>query len=59
MGEKMSNQSFRQRLGLPDNRAGTEASSRIIREVLADDMIRLNDADSKSKRYAKYVPISS
>lgn len=59
MGEKMSNQSFRQRLGLPDNRAGTEASSRIIREVLADDMIRLNDADSKSKRYAKYVPFWS
>ena len=59
MGEKMSNQSFRERLGLPDNRAGTEASSRIIREVLADKMIRLNDTDSKSKRYAKYVPFWS
>jgi len=59
MGEKMSNQSFRERLGLSDNRAGTEASSRIIREVLADEMIRLNDTDSKSKRYAKYVPFWS
>lgn len=59
MGEKMSNQSFRERLGLTDNRAGTEASSRIIREVLADEMIRLNDVYSKSKRYAKYVPFWS
>jgi len=59
MGEKMSNQSFRERLGLQDNRAGTEASSRIIREVLADDMIRLNGSDSKSKRYAKFVPFWS
>jgi len=56
MGEKMTNQSFRERLGLSDTRAGTEASSRIIREVLLDKIIKLNDTESKSKRYAKYVP---
>ena len=56
MGEKMTNQSFRKRLGLNDTRADTEASSRIIRDVLEDKIIKLNDIESKSKRYAKYVP---
>ena len=59
MGDKMTNQSFRERLGLKDTRAGTEASSRIIRDVLEDDMIKLNDIESRSKRYAKYVPFWS
>ena len=59
MGDKMTNQSFRERLGLEDTRAGTEASSRIIRDVLEDAMIKLNDQESKSRRYAKYVPFWS
>lgn len=59
MGDKMTNQSFRERLGLEDTRAATEASSRIIREVLEDGMIKLNDLESKSRRYAKYVPFWS
>ena len=59
MGDKMTNQSFRERLGLEDTRAGTEASSRIIRDVLEDEMIKLNDLESKSRRYAKYVPFWS
>ena len=59
MGDKMTNKSFRERLGLKDTRAGTEASSRIIRDVLGDEMIKLNDLDSKSRRYAKYVPFWS
>lgn len=30
-------------------------ASKVIRETLSDGMIRLNDTESKSKRYAKYV----
>lgn len=59
MSEMMTNQSFRERLGLSDEKAGIDASSKIIRETLADDMIRLNDTENKSKRYAKYVPFWS
>lgn len=56
MGEKMTNQSFRERLGLSDAKAGVDIASKVIRETLSDDMIRLNDTESKSKRYAKYIP---
>ena len=59
MGEMMSNQSFRDRLGLTDKKTGVDIVSRIIRETLEDGMIRLNDPVNKSKRYAKYVPFWS
>ena len=59
MGDKMTNQSFRERLGLSDAKAGVDIASKVIRETLSDGMIRLNDIESKSKRYAKYVPFWS
>ena len=57
--DMMTNQTFRERLGLSDKRADTEAASRVIRDTLELGLIRLNDPESKSKRYAKYVPFWS
>jgi ATP-dependent DNA helicase RecG len=59
MGEMMTNQSFRERLGLSDEKSGIDITSKVIRETVSDKMIRLNDAENKSKRYAKYVPFWS
>lgn len=59
MGEMMTNQTFRERLGLSDKKADSEAASRVIRDTLEQGAIRLSDPENKSKRYAKYVPFWS
>ena len=50
----MTNQSLRERFKLPETKA--EAASRIIRETLAEEKIKLADPSNASRRYAKYVP---
>lgn len=54
MGEKMSNQSLRERFGLPESKA--ETASRIIRDATESNLIKLDNPDSGSKRYARYLP---
>jgi len=54
MGEKMSNQSLRQRFKLPEERA--ESASRIIRDAIDAGLIKLDNPETASKRYARYVP---
>ena len=44
----MTNQSFRERLGLSDEKAGVDITSKVIRETVADKMIRLNDTEKKA-----------
>lgn len=54
MGERMSNQSLRERFKLPEERA--ETASRIIRECTDANLIKLDNPESGSKRYARYLP---
>lgn len=54
MNEKMSNQSLRDRFKLPESKA--ETISRIIKETVTEQLIKLDDPSSTSKRYAKYIP---
>lgn len=54
MNEKMTNQSLRERFKLSEAKA--DQASRIIRETLEAGKIKLDDPESTSKRYAKYVP---
>lgn len=54
MNEKMTNQSLRERFKLPEEKS--EIVSRIIRDALQEKLIRLEDPDSTSRRYARYVP---
>ena len=54
MNEKMSNQSLRERFKLPEERA--ETVSRIIRDSMQAGLIKLDNPDSASRRYARYVP---
>ncbi len=54
MNEKMTNQSLRERFQLPEGKA--ETVSRVIRDTLDANLIRLDDPSSTSKRYAKYAP---
>lgn len=52
--EKMSNQSLRQRFQLQESKA--EAVSRIISDTIEASLIKLDDPENHSRRYAKYVP---
>lgn len=54
MNEKMTNQSLRERFRLSEGKA--ETISRVIRDTLDADLIRLDDPSNTSKRYAKYAP---
>lgn len=54
--EKMTNQSLRERFKLEDSRAKTAQVSQIIAATAEQGMIKLDDENSSSKRYAKYVP---
>ncbi|MFA5016717.1 MAG: ATP-binding protein [Methylobacter sp.] len=54
--EKMSNQSLRERFKLDDTRAKTSAVSQVIAAAVEQNMIKLDDPENASKRYAKYVP---
>jgi ATP-dependent DNA helicase RecG len=52
--EKMTNQSLRERFKIKDQNAAT--ASRIIRDALEDQMIKEDDPESKSRKYASYLP---
>ncbi len=54
MGEKMSNQSLRDRFKLPEEKA--ETASRIIRDCTDAGLVKLDNPESGSKRYARYLP---
>jgi ATP-dependent DNA helicase RecG len=54
MNQKMTNQSLRERFKLPEVRS--DLVSRIIRDTIEQGIIKPDDPDNMSKRYAKYVP---
>ncbi|MDA8139168.1 MAG: putative DNA binding domain-containing protein [Desulfobacteraceae bacterium] len=54
MGEKMSNQSLRERFRLSEERS--ESASRIIRDAMDARLVKLDNPETGSKRYARYVP---
>jgi len=54
LGEKMTNQSLRERFGL--NSRQTDMASRIMALALEEQLIKLEDPSNTSKRYAKYIP---
>lgn len=53
--EKMTNQSLRERFKIEDHNYST--ASRIIRDALAEGVIKEDDPESKSRKYASYLPI--
>jgi ATP-dependent DNA helicase RecG len=53
-GEKMTNQSLRERFKLGEGKA--DQASRIIRETVNAGQIKSDDPENASKRYSKYVP---
>lgn len=52
--EKMTNQSLRERFKIEDQNAAI--ASRIIRDSLEEKVIKEDDPESKSKKYASYIP---
>lgn len=50
----MTNETLRKRFGLPDERS--ETVSRILRDTMDGNLIKLQDPNSRSKRFARYVP---
>lgn len=54
MRETMSNQTLRKRFGLADERA--ETVSRILRDTVDAGLIKPEDNESGSKKYARYLP---
>ncbi|WP_273393832.1 hypothetical protein [Actinobacillus porcinus] len=52
--EKMTNQSLRERFKIDDRNAAIV--SRIIAEAIAENLIKNDDPEAKSKKYAKYIP---
>lgn len=54
MNEKMTNQSLRERFKLSEKKL--DAVSRVIRDASDRELIKLEDPESASRRYAKYVP---
>ncbi len=55
--ERMTNQSLRERFGLPNNQAKITAMYQLISEAIALELIKPVENESGSKRYAAYVPI--
>lgn len=53
-GKKMSNQTLRERFKLGEERA--ETASRIIRDCVETGLVKPENPDSGSKRYARYLP---
>ncbi len=52
--EKMTNQSLRDRFKIEDQNAAI--ASRIIRDALEDGLIKEDDPENKSRKYASYIP---
>lgn len=56
-GETMSNQSFRERMGIAEK--NYPMASRIIADTLEAGLIKPYDPDNKSKKHTRYVPMLS
>lgn len=54
LGEKMTNQSLRERFGLTSRQS--DVASRIVSMAVEEKLIKLEDPSSSSRRYAKYIP---
>lgn len=54
MNEKMSNESLRERFKLGENKL--YLVSRVIQDTMKQGRVKLDDPESTSKRYARYVP---
>ena len=54
MNERMTNQSLRERFRLPAAKA--ESASRVIKDTVRQELVKLDDPQSTSKRYARYIP---
>ncbi|MGI4872459.1 MAG: hypothetical protein ACRYFX_14930 [Janthinobacterium lividum] len=54
-GEAMSNQSFRERMGIAEK--NYPMVSRIIADTLEANLIKPYDPTNKSKKHARYVPV--
>jgi predicted HTH transcriptional regulator len=52
--EKMTNQTLRERLKINDQNAAI--ASRIIRDALSVEVIKEEDSENKSRKYASYLP---
>lgn len=52
--EKMTNQSLRDRFKIEDHNYST--ASRIIRDAIAEGVIKEDDPENKSRKYASYIP---
>jgi len=52
--DKMTNQSLRERFKIDSKNAAI--ASRIIKDTLDAEMIKLDDPESKSRKYVKYIP---
>lgn len=50
----MSNKTLRERFKLPDSKA--ELISRIIKDAINENKIKLEDSESSSRKHARYVP---
>jgi predicted HTH transcriptional regulator len=53
-GERMTNTSLRERLGIQDQ--NYSMASRIISEAISEKLVKREDPDSKSRKHARYVP---
>ncbi len=53
--EKMTNQSLRERFKIEDH--NYSIASRIIRDALEDGVIKEDDPESKSRKFASYLPV--
>jgi ATP-dependent DNA helicase RecG len=54
--QRMTNQSLRERFGLPDNNSKRTTVSQIITATLEAGQIRLEAQETKSTRYTRYIP---
>jgi ATP-dependent DNA helicase RecG len=52
--QKMTNQSLRERFKLPENKGNT--ISQVIADTVGAGLIKSDDSENRSKRYAKYAP---
>ncbi len=52
--EKMTNQSLRERFQIEDH--NYSVASRIIRDALGEGVIKEDDPENKSRKYASYIP---
>ena len=52
--EKMTNQTFRERLGIEEHNSAVV--SRIIKETLEADLIKDDNPENQSRKYRKYIP---